>query len=81
MCDFLTYRSTCAYVFETLTLALSLVPSVLLDMFFVMVLCPVVNSLPVLELLGQVCLVVVRTALLKLACWVRLNNYWIGLLV
>ena len=34
-----------------------------------------------LELLGQVCLVVVRTALLNLACWVRLSNYWIGLLV
>ena len=48
---------------------------------FVMVLCPVVNSLRMLELLGQVCLVVVRTALLNLACWVRLSNYWIGLLV
>ena len=47
----------------------------------VMVLCPVVNSLRVLELLGQVCLVVVGTALLNLACWVRLSNYWIGLLV
>ena len=47
----------------------------------VMVLCPVVNSLRMLELLGQVCLVVVRTALLNLACWVRLSNYWIGLLV
>ena len=46
-----------------------------------MVLCPVVNSLRMLELLGQVCLVVVRTALLNLACWVRLSNYWIGLLV
>ena len=49
--------------------------------FFVMVLCPVVNSLRMLELLGQVCLVVVRTALLNLACWVRLSNNWIGLLV
>ena len=46
-----------------------------------MVLCPVVNSLRMLELLGQVCLVVVRSALLNLACWVRLSNYWIGLLV
>ena len=33
LCAFLTYRSTCAYVFETLTLAFRLVPSVLLDMF------------------------------------------------
>ena len=33
LCAFLSYRSTCAYVFETLTLALSLLPSVLLDMF------------------------------------------------
>ena len=39
-----------------------------------MVLCPVVNSLRMLELLGQVCLVVVRTALLNLACWVELSN-------
>ena len=48
---------------------------------FVMVSCPVVNSLRMLELLRQVCLVVVRSALLNLACWVRLSNYWIGLLV
>ena len=48
---------------------------------FVMVLCPVVNSLRMLELLCQVCLVVVRSALLNLACWVRLSNYWICLLV
>ena len=33
LCAFLTYRSTCAYAFETLTLVLSLLPSVLLDMF------------------------------------------------
>ena len=33
LCAFLTYRSTCAYVFETLTLAFRLVLSVLLDMF------------------------------------------------
>ena len=46
-----------------------------------MVLCPVVNSLRVLELLGQVSVVVVRTALLNLACRARLSNYWIGLLV
>ena len=46
-----------------------------------MVLCPVVNSLRMLELLGQVCLVVVRTALLNLACWIRLSNYWTSLLV
>ena len=46
-----------------------------------MVLCPVVNSLRMLELLDQVCLVVVRSALLNLACWVRLSNYWTGLLV
>ena len=32
-CAFLNYRSTCAYVFETLTLAFRLVLSVLLDMF------------------------------------------------
>ena len=32
-CASLTYRSTCAYVFETLTLAFRLVLSVLLDMF------------------------------------------------
>ena len=76
LCAFLTYRSTCVYVFETLTLAFRLVLSVP-----VMVLCPVVNSLRMLELLGQVCLVVVRTALRNLACWVRLSNYWIGLLV
>ena len=36
--------------------------------------CPVVNSLRMLELLGQVCLVVVTSALLNLACWVRLSN-------
>ena len=48
---------------------------------FVMVSCPVVNSLRMLKLLGQVCLVVVRSALLNLACWVSLSNYWIGLLV
>ena len=29
----ISYRSTCAYVFETLTLAFRLVPSVLSDMF------------------------------------------------
>ena len=46
-----------------------------------MVLCPVVNSLRMLELLGQVCLVVVRFALFNLACRVRLSNYWICLLV
>ena len=46
-----------------------------------MVLCPVVNSLRMLELLGQVCLVLVRTALLNLACWIRLSNYWTSLLV
>ena len=33
LCACLTYRSTCAYVFETLTLAFRLVLSVLLDMF------------------------------------------------
>ena len=43
--------------------------------------CPVVNSLRMLELLGQVCLVVVTSALLNLACCVRLSNCWIGLLV
>ena len=48
---------------------------------FMMVLCPIVNSSCVLELLGQVCLVVVKSALFNLACWARLSNYWICLLV
>ena len=81
LCAFLTFRSTCAYVFETLPLAFRLVISVLLDMFLWWSCTQLSIALCMLELLGQVCLVVVRTALLNLACWVRLSNYWIGLLV